>query len=46
MVNKGFSFPKERQSSLDVKSKVGVNKQAENGQQSKVPAEDLALTFR
>ncbi|XP_053102318.1 roquin-1 isoform X6 [Hemicordylus capensis] len=35
----------ESQSSLDVKNKVGTSKQAENGQQSKVPTEDLALTF-
>lgn len=39
-------FPKESQSSLEVKSKLGASKQTENGQQSKVPAEDLALTFR
>ncbi|XP_048352461.1 roquin-1 isoform X1 [Sphaerodactylus townsendi] len=35
----------ESQSSLEVKSKLGASKQTENGQQSKVPAEDLALTF-
>ncbi|XP_062989901.1 roquin-1 isoform X3 [Elgaria multicarinata webbii] len=35
----------ESQSSLDVKSKVSASKQTENGQQSKIPAEDLALTF-
>ncbi|XP_032553090.1 roquin-1 isoform X10 [Chiroxiphia lanceolata] len=38
----------ESQSSLDVKNKLGTAKQTENGQlepQSKVPAEDLALTF-
>ncbi|XP_044295026.1 roquin-1 isoform X3 [Varanus komodoensis] len=33
------------QSSLDVKGKVGASKQTENGQQSKIPAQDLALTF-
>ncbi|XP_040421248.1 roquin-1 isoform X15 [Cygnus olor] len=38
----------ESQSSLDMKNKLGTTKQTENGQlepQSKVPAEDLALTF-
>ncbi|XP_065411754.1 roquin-1 isoform X13 [Chrysemys picta bellii] len=38
----------ETQSSLDMKSNLGTNKQTENGQlepQSKVPAEDLTLTF-
>uniref|UniRef100_A0A8C3D0W1 RING-type E3 ubiquitin transferase n=1 Tax=Cairina moschata TaxID=8855 RepID=A0A8C3D0W1_CAIMO len=38
----------ESQSSLDIKNKLGTTKQTENGQlepQSKVPAEDLALTF-
>ncbi|XP_064132696.1 roquin-1 isoform X4 [Loxodonta africana] len=38
----------ENQCSLDVKSKLNTSKQAENGQpepQSKVPAEDLTLTF-
>ncbi|XP_054835446.1 roquin-1 isoform X3 [Eublepharis macularius] len=35
----------ESQSSLEVKSKLGASKQTENGQQSKVPAEDLAMTF-
>ncbi|XP_027550657.1 roquin-1 isoform X9 [Neopelma chrysocephalum] len=38
----------ESQSSLDMKNKLGTAKQTENGQlepQSKVPAEDLALTF-
>ncbi|XP_077784326.1 roquin-1 isoform X6 [Podarcis muralis] len=35
----------ESQSSLEVKSKVSASKQTENGQQSKVPAEDVALTF-
>ncbi|XP_061462970.1 roquin-1-like [Rhineura floridana] len=35
----------ESQSSLEVKSKVSASKQTENGQQSKVPSEDLALTF-
>uniref|UniRef100_A0A8B9NPB9 RING-type E3 ubiquitin transferase n=1 Tax=Accipiter nisus TaxID=211598 RepID=A0A8B9NPB9_9AVES len=38
----------ESQSSLDIKTKLGTTKQTENGQlepQSKVPAEDLALTF-
>ncbi|XP_044295034.1 roquin-1 isoform X10 [Varanus komodoensis] len=35
----------ENQSSLDVKGKVGASKQTENGQQSKIPAQDLALTF-
>ncbi|KAH0618238.1 hypothetical protein JD844_017253 [Phrynosoma platyrhinos] len=35
----------ESQSSLDIKSKVGASKQSENGQQSKVPAEDLGVTF-
>lgn len=42
-------FSKESQSSLDMKSKLGTSKQTENGQlepQNKVPAEDLALTFR
>lgn len=40
---------KESQSSLDMKNKLGTTKQTENGQlepQNKVPAEDLALTFR
>lgn len=40
---------KESQSSLDMKNKLGTTKQTENGQlesQSKVPAEDLTLTFR
>lgn len=44
-----FFFLKESQSSLDIKNKLGTTKQTENGQlepQSKVPAEDLALTFR
>lgn len=51
-VLKNFSsvlFLKESQSSLDIKTKLGTTKQTENGQlepQSKVPAEDLALTFR
>ncbi|XP_060630377.2 roquin-1 isoform X1 [Anolis sagrei] len=35
----------ESQSSLDIKSKVGASKQSENGQQSKVQAEDLGGTF-
>ncbi|XP_038613926.1 roquin-1 isoform X6 [Tachyglossus aculeatus] len=38
----------ENQSSLDMKSKLGTSKQAENGQpepQNKIAAEDLALTF-
>ncbi|XP_008107137.1 roquin-1 isoform X1 [Anolis carolinensis] len=35
----------ESQSSLDIKSKVGSSKQSENGQQSKVQAEDLGGTF-
>ncbi|XP_051649816.1 roquin-1 isoform X9 [Manacus candei] len=38
----------ESQSSLDMKNKLGTAKQTENGQlepQSKVPTEDLALTF-
>ncbi|XP_040983624.1 roquin-1 isoform X4 [Aquila chrysaetos chrysaetos] len=38
----------ESQPSLDIKTKLGTTKQTENGQlepQSKVPAEDLALTF-
>ncbi|XP_026709537.1 roquin-1 isoform X7 [Athene cunicularia] len=38
----------ESQSSLDIKNKLVTTKQTENGQiepQSKVPAEDLALTF-
>ncbi|XP_043347026.1 roquin-1 isoform X12 [Dermochelys coriacea] len=38
----------ETQSSLDMKSNLGTNKQTENGQlepQSKVPAEDLTMTF-
>uniref|UniRef100_A0A8D0C3Z2 RING-type E3 ubiquitin transferase n=1 Tax=Salvator merianae TaxID=96440 RepID=A0A8D0C3Z2_SALMN len=35
----------ESQSSLEVKSKMGASKQTENGQQSKVPTEDLPLTF-
>uniref|UniRef100_A0A8D0HGW7 RING-type E3 ubiquitin transferase n=1 Tax=Sphenodon punctatus TaxID=8508 RepID=A0A8D0HGW7_SPHPU len=38
----------ESQSSLDIKSKLSTSKQTENGQlepQSKVPTEDLALTF-
>ncbi|XP_068273195.1 roquin-1 isoform X8 [Nyctibius grandis] len=38
----------ESQSSLDIKNKLGTTKQTENGQlepQSKVPAEDLTLTF-
>nr|XP_060630378.1 roquin-1 isoform X2 [Anolis sagrei ordinatus] len=35
----------ESQSSLDIKSKVGASKQSENGQQSKVQAEDLGGAF-
>nr|XP_020014765.1 roquin-1-like isoform X2 [Castor canadensis] len=38
----------ENQCSLDMKSKLNTNKQAENGQpesQNKVPTEDLTLTF-
>ncbi|XP_075793056.1 roquin-1 isoform X3 [Pelodiscus sinensis] len=38
----------ESQSSLDMKSSLGTNKQTENGQlepSNKVPAEDLTLTF-
>jgi hypothetical protein len=43
------SSSKENQCSLDMKSKLNTNKQAENGQpesQNKVPTEDLTLTFR
>uniref|UniRef100_A0A2D4MS91 Uncharacterized protein n=2 Tax=Elapinae TaxID=42168 RepID=A0A2D4MS91_9SAUR len=35
----------ESQSSLDVKNKANASKQTENGQQGKIPPEDLSLTF-